>query len=667
MAQKQTDPTLRTASIIANRMGDTALTYRNKAPNDKTFPAIILGTNQKFVGDISEQDKTMVIEKFSIPETVEEGEDNYYTFKINGVYYCKSQNGDFKLYDKIMVYVPNGDWSRMYFDYDTSYYGNSKYGNNGSNVDVPNVIFAVDEPGGDTTATGDFWFVVDGYTSETQFTDLDTDNIIRIYQYLTDEDTGITAWYKSSLVPTKNAPSHPEIDDYWIRLDNDTNKCTHIYKCTNNVGTVTWHELYPENAEINVTITDETPMKIGDYWVEIDDEETRNIEAIWQYQRDEESLVEEWVLQGNDESGAGVGENVGYHNERFNVYESWGNTITASSWSYDYNTASGAFNTITDSSYSNVRGESNTITGGSYNDVSGSSNTVGGSGNMVGGKSNSVTRDVLSGGYGSKNLVAGEGNTTNKNYNVIGGASNQVLGNSYQICCGYGNIAKSGAGATFGSGNINDTAEALMSGCFGGTTTNGGATHSCRLAIGGGTSDNDRRNIFDVNTYGDVYGNSYNTMGADYAEYFEWADGNPENEDRCGMLVMLDGDKIKLAHGDDILGAVSAAPSVIGNGAELYWQGTYSTDIYGRPVTNGKGERLYSSKFDPGMQYIPRSQRREWDAVGLVGRLIIRDNGICTVGGYCTAVNGIANFTKNKTNVRMLKRIDDVHIEVLIK
>lgn len=307
MAQKQTDPTLRTASIIANSMGDTALTYRNKAPNDKTFSTTILGVNQKFTDNVSEDEQSEIIEKFSIPETVEEGEDNYYTFKINGVYYCKSQNGNFKLYDKIMVYVPNGDWSRMYFDYDTSYYGNSKYSNNGSNVDVPNVIFAVDEPGGDTTAIDDFWFVADNYTSEMEFTDLDQDTILSIYQYLENEDSGVTAWYKSSLVPSKDLPTHPEIGDYHIKLDNDTGKCTQIYKCTNNVGTITWHEVYPENKEVNVTISDKAPMKVGDYWLEWDNYTDKNIIAVWRYEIEPDILVEEWVKQGNLSSSSGTG------------------------------------------------------------------------------------------------------------------------------------------------------------------------------------------------------------------------------------------------------------------------------------------------------------------------------------------------------------------------
>ena len=66
----------------------------DKAPFDKTYPSIILGVNQKFTDNVSEDEQSEIIEKFSIPETVEEGENNYYTFKINGAYYVKRQNGD---------------------------------------------------------------------------------------------------------------------------------------------------------------------------------------------------------------------------------------------------------------------------------------------------------------------------------------------------------------------------------------------------------------------------------------------------------------------------------------------------------------------------------------------------------------------------------------------
>jgi hypothetical protein len=52
---------------------------------------------------------------------------------------------------------------------------------------------------------------------------------------------------------------------------------------------------------------------------------------------------------------------------------------------------------------------------------------------------------------------------------------------------------------------------------------------------------------------------SVKTSGADYAEYFEWEDGNINTEDRRGYFVTLSGEKIKIAKpGDFILGIISA-------------------------------------------------------------------------------------------------------------
>lgn len=83
-----------------------------------------------------------------------------------------------------------------------------------------------------------------------------------------------------------------------------------------------------------------------------------------------------------------------------------------------------------------------------------------------------------------------------------------------------------------------------------------------------------------------VYSNSaYHSTGADYAEYFQWKDRNSNNEDRVGLFVTLDGEEISIAKpNDDILGIVSACPSVCGETHEDQWKGMYQTDIYGRPI-----------------------------------------------------------------------------------
>jgi hypothetical protein len=183
--------------------------------------------------------------------------------------------------------------------------------------------------------------------------------------------------------------------------------------------------------------------------------------------------------------------------------------------------------------------------------------------------------------------------------------------------------------------------------------------------------------------------------GADYAEYFEWSDGNSDNEDRVGYCVVLkDGNKIGIATAGDspssIIGVISGAPAVIGDGHELSWRGKWKKDEFGReestPVQylvwnhgyedDGNGNtvpvkqpdpthlmsmenadsqaeigpkldkmiadgkvpqfaidnniimnstrRVEDPLYDRTKKYVPREYRQEWDAVGLVGKLIIR-------------------------------------------
>ena len=79
------------------------------------------------------------------------------------------------------------------------------------------------------------------------------------------------------------------------------------------------------------------------------------------------------------------------------------------------------------------------------------------------------------------------------------------------------------------------------------------------------------------------------TSGADYAEYFEWKDGNSSSEDRIGQSVVLDGHQIRKATDSDdtskILGIISGNPSVVGDSAELRWQGKWELDAFNRRQT----------------------------------------------------------------------------------
>ena len=186
---------------------------------------------------------------------------------------------------------------------------------------------------------------------------------------------------------------------------------------------------------------------------------------------------------------------------------------------------------------------------------------------------------------------------------------------------------------------------------------------------------------------------TWSDANADYAECFEWTDGNGSAEERRGMTVVLDGEKVKLAtdsdNKDNIIGVVSPEPVVLGDAAPLGWHGRYKKDIYGSPIRkeqewliwkkeyhyedgvkvlcaqpdpnkpqtlNGDMERckvedierrkaqndipdfaitnniryktygkdIDKTDYDPSKPYVPRKDRKEWDAIGMLGKLVVR-------------------------------------------
>ncbi len=222
-----------------------------------------------------------------------------------------------------------------------------------------------------------------------------------------------------------------------------------------------------------------------------------------------------------------------------------------------------------------------------------------------------------------------------------------------------------------------------------------------RFIIGNGTSDTARSNCLRVtNTSGVCSNSTFKSSGADYAEMLEWLDGNVEKEDRTGLFVTLEKDKIRVATPEDdyILGIVSACPSVCGDVRDDTWANMHLTDIYGQPIleeveiperteeivtVSEEGEEVTETvvieqahteirpklnpEYDNTQEYIPRSERPEWDAVGIMGKLVAIDDGSCEENGWCKVGQcGIATKSEQKTRFRVMKRLDQNHIKLLI-
>ena len=213
------------------------------------------------------------------------------------------------------------------------------------------------------------------------------------------------------------------------------------------------------------------------------------------------------------------------------------------------------------------------------------------------------------------------------------------------------------------------------SGSFGSYLQRNDATRAANSAYGffigssGDEGDNEIRMMGDGSINSD--GSNNLGSGADYAEYFEWKDGNSSSEDRRGYSVVLDGNKIvKATDSDDaskIIGVISGNPAVVGDSAWNKWNQKHLKDNFNTYIwedytqtewtdadgnfishqtdlipdgvtapddavvvskeedgTTNLQRRKVNPSWDSTATYVPRSDRKEWDTVGLMGKLRIK-------------------------------------------
>lgn len=227
------------------------------------------------------------------------------------------------------------------------------------------------------------------------------------------------------------------------------------------------------------------------------------------------------------------------------------------------------------------------------------------------------------------------------------------------------------------------------------------------FVIGNGTGSSALSNALRVTYTGDIYGTkAFNSSGADYAEFIKpWHDNNKDGEDRVGYFVTIkNGLLYKAEEGDYIAGITSGNPSIVGNADEdYYWR--YERDAFNRIVmedvpetvqqTDDDGNPLYdeetgepimvetgniipnarmklSEDYDSSLQggYIERKYRKEWDYVGMLGVLPVRDDGTCVPGQFCRCgKEGIATFADQKDfdTFMVIDRISDCVVSVILK
>jgi autotransporter adhesin len=174
-------------------------------------------------------------------------------------------------------------------------------------------------------------------------------------------------------------------------------------------------------------------------------------------------------------------------------------------------------------------------------------------------------------------------------------------------------------------------------------------------------------------------------VACDFAEMFESLDGQSID---VGYFVTFDndGDKIRKATSADdyILGITSSNPAVLANtedpGCSKFvfdeWNRVQYEDVVIAAVTDPKGNVIIPERierrpkinpyWDPNQNCKSRRERPEWVAVGLIGQLLVREDGTCKAGRYCMPNDeGIA--TAAVKGYRVIKRTGPNQILILVK
>ncbi|MCL1696249.1 peptidase G2 autoproteolytic cleavage domain-containing protein [Lysinibacillus sp. BPa_S21] len=264
-------------------------------------------------------------------------------------------------------------------------------------------------------------------------------------------------------------------------------------------------------------------------------------------------------------------------------------------------------------------------------------------------------------------------------------------------------LAEANYSTSIGNGTQANSVGGLATGRYNARMSGDSTTPSANdtaFVIGNGTSASALSNAFRVTYQGAAYGlSAFNSSGADYAEYFEWLDGNPRNQDRVGFVVTLDKGKIRKATAKDdyILGIISSNPSVIGNSYQDSWNGMYITDEWGRTQyywvdvdytdyvkveqedgtvtevptikTRKEYQAIINPNWNPDLEYVPREKRAEWDAVGITGQLLVRDDGTLFPNNFAKVgfLDGELTLSDEPTNMRVMERVSKNIVRVFIK
>jgi hypothetical protein len=137
--------------------------------------------------------------------------------------------------------------------------------------------------------------------------------------------------------------------------------------------------------------------------------------------------------------------------------------------------------------------------------------------------------------------------------------------------------------------------------------------------------------------------NTVISPNADYAEVGEWADGNPDKENRLGYFVAI------AEVGDNTIKIRKATSTDDVRGVSVY-----------NPAFSGNASK---NKYGADGELLP-----QYNYIGVMGIVKIIDNGRCTVGGRCMpSDDGTAIPSDNNMGYAVLERVDTNHVLIAVE
>lgn len=136
-------------------------------------------------------------------------------------------------------------------------------------------------------------------------------------------------------------------------------------------------------------------------------------------------------------------------------------------------------------------------------------------------------------------------------------------------------------------------------------------------------------------------------------------DGNPIPNKEYGEVEVLD------EYGNPVMEEVEDIRPV-----KDKQTGEYIMEETGNIIKNARMK--LAEGYDPSLQdtYIERKDRKEWDYVGMLGVLPVRDDGTCVPGQFCKCgQGGIATLAQSRgfDTYMVIERISDTIISVILK